>query len=368
MTSNKNQHFVPRCLLRPFTQNAENLAINLYAVEHDRLITGASVKKQCSGNYFYGQDARLEHATQFLETSYGTVRDAVQAPKHRLDGRDRAVLLKFWLFQYMRTEAASRRFMAMSQDLHGVAEHFGAPKYSPELKAAVQVAMHSFVDMMDVVDDLDLCLIRNRSPVPFVISDDPAVMANRWHQEEPRARSRSFALGSSGILCLLPISPSILALAYDGDVYSLPHNNGWLEAERAADIVALNQHQFLNCRATVFVGDARLEGEQGIRAQWAAAAPRRPAARHATTFAVKEAEINGYERYRVVDPAKTSAWEGGLIRSRPIHPRPSAWPRFLKWRTQGIVYSNQTAAGFLRPARVRPSPVRPFVAERARQR
>ena len=71
MAANKNQHFVPRCYMRPCTVGAEAKAVNLFNLDRAKAIPNAPLKGQCSGDYFYGEDLRLEHAlgaTRGLET------------------------------------------------------------------------------------------------------------------------------------------------------------------------------------------------------------------------------------------------------------------------------------------------------------
>lgn len=70
MATNKNQHFVPRCYLRPFTTDSANVSINLFNIDRLKFIERASVKHQCSGDYFYGEDLALERAIQFTESTY----------------------------------------------------------------------------------------------------------------------------------------------------------------------------------------------------------------------------------------------------------------------------------------------------------
>ena len=72
MATNKNQHFVPRCYLRPFTLNEENKAINLFNIYREKPIHLTPVKHQCSRDYFYGDNPKLENAIQFIEGSYAT--------------------------------------------------------------------------------------------------------------------------------------------------------------------------------------------------------------------------------------------------------------------------------------------------------
>lgn len=95
MATNKNQHFVPRCYLKAFTQGGENAAINLLNLDRERCIPGAPVKSQCSGDYFYGQDIQLEKAIQSVETEYAAAVARIQQPGYRLTDNDRLVLRIF---------------------------------------------------------------------------------------------------------------------------------------------------------------------------------------------------------------------------------------------------------------------------------
>ncbi|WP_107355944.1 DUF4238 domain-containing protein [Rhodopseudomonas palustris] len=56
MPDNKNQHYVPRCLLKPFTLNGDGRSINVFNMARERSIANAPVKSQCSRDYFYGRD------------------------------------------------------------------------------------------------------------------------------------------------------------------------------------------------------------------------------------------------------------------------------------------------------------------------
>lgn len=60
MATNKNQHYVPQCHLRPFTFDSEGAAISVFNLDLKKLIFNTPVKNQCPEDYFYGQDEELE--------------------------------------------------------------------------------------------------------------------------------------------------------------------------------------------------------------------------------------------------------------------------------------------------------------------
>jgi uncharacterized protein DUF4238 len=364
VATNKNQHFVPRCYLRPFTLDSANLAINLFNIDRLRFVERAPVKHQCSGDYFYGTDPALERALKFTEDSYAAALRDILTPGFRLTNDDhRYILRRFWLLQYMRTEAASRRAVEMAAETRSVVGIDG-PDFNLSIRQAVLLAMRTFVDVMHAVDDLRLCLLRNVTPVPFVTSDNPAVLSNQWHLEDARVRWRSFGLHSAGALFLLPLSPQVLCIGYGGDVYNIPEEDGWDEVRNSADVEALNQHQFLNCRANIFVRDAAHAGL--VRDSYDRVAQLRPSRRHQIHYAVRDSEEGGSVRYRVIDPSlESNRHQEAIIHTETVHARPSAWPRRLRARRNGVVFSNGSAVGYVRRARARVDMGNPFRQEAA---
>jgi hypothetical protein len=73
MPSQKNQHYVPRCALRPFSLDTEGRAINTYILAKQRPVQNAPLKSQCSQDYFYGKDLKAEKALGNLEGHYAQV-------------------------------------------------------------------------------------------------------------------------------------------------------------------------------------------------------------------------------------------------------------------------------------------------------
>jgi len=178
MANYKNQHFVPRCYLKPFTQDREGRALNLHNLDAGRSIPRVSARDQCSGDYFYGDDLKLEKQLQPLEASYGRLLDRIQDENYQLNGDDRTELRRFWLLQHLRTEAASRRTVEMFDQLEADAGEI-PQGYRTNIRDAVKQAMSVFFHTPDLLDDLSVCLVRNTTDRSFITSDNPAVMGNR---------------------------------------------------------------------------------------------------------------------------------------------------------------------------------------------
>lgn len=362
MATNKNQHFVPRCYLRPFTIDGANAAINLYNIDRREFIPLAPVKNQCSRDYFYGQDERLEKAIKSVEDAYANVLREILRPGYILTDTHRTTLRIFWLFQYLRTEAAARQSVERATSMTEVAG-ITDPNFRLSIKEAVNIAMHTFAAEMHIIDDLKICLIRNRSQIPFFTSDDPAVLTNRWWLTDKRTQRRSFGLGSAGVIILLPLSPKLLCLGYDGDVYGVRHDRGMVDVRRECDIASFNQHQILNCRANLFVKDS--EHYRVAHEAFAEAAKNRPLNRHIINYAVHDRIEGECTRYRVVDSRGSEEHAEALLHLQVIHPVPLSWPSQITRSIKSAVYTNGTGLGYVRYAATTRPTQKPFHKESA---
>lgn len=347
MAYNKNQHFVPRCHLKPFTKGGAGVAINLFNLTRAAAISEAPVKSQSSRDYFYGRDPKLESAINFVENGYAEVVADILANSRPIMPGHQIVLHRFVHLQYLRTEAQaqaiSKQSFAMT-DFPGL--NVDRPSLKDVMREAVQAAMLHYASSMAIVDDLKICLVRNETALPFFTSDNPAVLANRWHQRAPRTRGRSFGVATAGAIFFLPLSPKLLCLLYDGDVYTIPKSRGWVITRKPADVRLLNEHQILNCLANLYFHD--WSDRDAIAAQVASSVPRRPKVTQEVMTAVLGEATERESRYDVVPKASIKPGQETLVHVLKNHPRPSGWPSFLHFRNRGKVYGNDMGAGYTR--------------------
>lgn len=342
MPENKNQHYVPRALLKPFTMDGEDKAINVFNMARERVIQGAPVKSQCSRDYFYGDDLLVERGLQPIEGAYRRIIDGLLADPTRVNDGEKSFLKQFWLLQHQRTEAASKRVQDMTLGVGAIVEPAVLPVYSD--KKSVATAIESLPRLLPTLTDMKVCLIRNRTLTPFITSDDPAILANRWHDVQG---IRVYGLASAGALFILPISPELLCMCYDGGVYRVPHESGCVMTSNAQDVHAINQLQLLNSRKNVYFRD--LDTWPDILSVYESIRHRRAEIGIKLQYAVSEERTSNGERFARVD-RKVAPGDRGLISFWYQNPRPTAWPSFLQWRPDGAAFHNGSAAGFLRRA------------------
>lgn len=345
MATNKNQHFVPRCHLRPFSLDGEKKVISLINLQRKKLIPNAPLKNQCSRDYFYGTDDQLEKAIQMIETSYASTVQSLLANSNCLTEGQKTVFRMFWLFQHLRTEAAAKQSVLLADSIRDFGEWESAePSFT--IKDAVQNACRTFAHNMHLIDDLKFCLFKNKTNVPFITSDNPAVITNKWHLEKKATASQSFGIGSSGILTILPLTPYLLLLGYDGNIYNVPKNRGVSEIHNACDAIAFNRHQFLQCDANVYVHDISY-GNTLIQ-HYREIEHARPADRHVIHYAQIDCKVDDHTRYVVTPRDQLDKSKEALLHSQVMHPHPGIWPSQISIRTNGSVYTNGSGMGYVR--------------------
>lgn len=351
MATNKNQHFVPRCHLRPFSLNGENKAISLINLKRKRLIPDAALKNQCSRDYFYGTNDQLEKAIQLIESSYASTTKSLFANTSSLTEGQKKVFRFFWLFQHLRTEAAAKQSVALTESIRDFGD-LATEEFSMSIKEAVQNACRTFANNMHLIDDLRLCIVKNRTDTPFITSDNPAVITNKWHLENQRSHGRSFGIGTAGVLAMLPVSPRLLILGYDSDVYSIPKDHGVVEIKNSRDVIAFNRHQFLQCDANIYTHDASY-GDMLIN-HFSEIEHARPEKRHVIHYAQKDFSSGGHTRYVITPLEKIDKTTEALFHSQTIHPHPGIWPSQIRIRSNGSVFTNGSGMGYVRASHIPP--------------
>ena len=324
--------------------------MNIYNIDKQNMIPLAPVRHQCSKAYFYGNDESLESAIQSLEAAYANILRRITNHKYVMTEADVVLLQRFWLFQYLRTEAASMRSV---QVMNGATEAMGlsGSEYRLEIKSAVKSAMLTFAENMDIMNDMSACLVRNECEIPFITSDDPAILTNRLYLEYLPRHGRSFGLQQSGNVTILPLTPSILFLGYDRNIYTIRDKNGWISLRTGNDARAFNEHQILNCRANIFLGDDFNVSE--ISSECSRIGDRRPAAHHRIHTMIFERRQGDHSIYRVVDPSEAQEHGEMMVHIEAVYPAPSRWPTHLAARPKGTVFTNGTAEGYIRKPRAK---------------
>ena len=341
MADHKNQHFVPRVLLRPFTKNAEDKSINLYNIRADRLIPDAPVKGQCARHYWYGEDGQLEKMLSQLEGMFGLARERMIAGSN--SERDQDELGMFMCLQHWRTAKAAARFR------HSI-EQMNAASWAPEKdeipddKKLVLSSMRFGLKSRSMLDDLKMRIVENRTKRDFIIADDPAVMLNRYAFE--RLHGAPFGVASSGLIFSMPLSPRYAVICYDNQVYTLDATIGGrvvLKSESTVD--AYNDIQCIEADNNIYF--QKWEDGEYVRERFAAVQHKRRPASFVKTF-VPDGETENAEHYRPGTVDEGRAAKRSLIAVQFNFPEPDRWIPGLRYRPKPTTFYNGTGMGHVR--------------------
>ncbi|WP_338830697.1 DUF4238 domain-containing protein [Bradyrhizobium sp. 27S5] len=348
MADRKNQHFVPRCLLKPFTLKREGHAINTYILGAGRHIPNAPAKGQCAKTYFYGEDLKAETALSGLEGRFARILSMLEKGC-QLSPSDDDWLRLFTVLQTRRTEKAVAETAKATEDLMDTI-YRKHPEQRPESltrKQLIALSMSGGLAMHDYSGDLKFIVLRNKTTVDFILSDNPAVMTNRWAFE--RLKDDSFGMSNSGLILALPLTPHLLAYFFDIGIYtvSIPRGTNFVDITSSADIEALNHLQCLSAHKNLYFSN--WDQRDYITGLAVAATPKRESDTHRITELIRDQSVTGpHEAFRKGSEEEKAQSQQFLVMNSFVHPEPSAWPGILKYRPKPVSFNNGSSVGYVR--------------------
>lgn len=349
MPAHKNQHFVPRCHLKPFSLDGEGTAINIYNRTQDRGIRNAPVKGQCSKDYFYGKDLKLEKLLQEIEGNYAATLAKI-ASGQSVEASHLSGLRTFAYLQMSRTEGTVKRrrdaLEAMDEVTYRGKEQYRKTTPDIEHETLVKSSLALFTESIRHLSDLDVVILNNKTGRDFVTSDDPAVLTNRLHMQ--RRGGEPFGLISVGTQLSMPLTPRLALVCYDSTAYAAVGRNGpWINLTRVQDVLAFNELQHISCTSNVFFGNWDEFG--AIRQDHLRASPHRPSQWTRLWVLALEWEDENGEFYHRATEEEIKDTTPKIIQNSPVYPHPSRWLSVLPMRQRTFGFTNGSAAGFVRP-------------------
>jgi hypothetical protein len=276
MTERLNQHYVPQFYFRHFSVIRNTIGMLL--VRDGRVFTHAPVRGQCSRKNFYGSKeleaqfsqlesqhciairAALEVANiataEFFSLDelcsffdaivFQRARTATEVAKH-----ERA-LEKLTLFMFRKHLAATRskEFLKRFDDELAA----GNVSVTESSASAVGRYLSVMLEGANLVRDLSVCFIRNRTDYPFIFSDSPVVFYNSYAKS---VKNRGvIGLQCPGLQIFYPLDPWTCAMLFDPKKYRGSFR-GYLQydAHQRSDISKLNALQMHHALNAVYFGD-----------------------------------------------------------------------------------------------------------------
>lgn len=268
MAAKANQHFVPQYYFRFFV--GDTGCIDLINLTSGRLIEQASIKGQASKKYFYGDEA-MENNLTTLETLFRQPLRKLKQSKtfSCLDYGDIIIALQGISFQRSRTQAArldhkiiAQQWAEMFKEISinncdGFSEEerielLESVSVEPNIEALQLTLMVQAVKQGDLLGDLGMVILKNRTNRPFIFGDAPVVFQN-FFQKNVSDRG-VLGLRTPGLQIYFPLDSRTAIYLYDPNAYSVNANKlGQVEVRSKDDVDKLNRLQIHNAASAVYL-------------------------------------------------------------------------------------------------------------------
>jgi hypothetical protein len=250
----KNQHYVPRFYLKNFS-DGDKRTINLFNLKNRESHAGASLKSQCYEPYFYDKEGGIEGVLEWLEDKATKIIKNIILTEALPDKttQEFGVLLLYITTQDLRTKNAVTEIHELSNKMEESvcrenpdSDLQVIENYCKMLKEhTVPILLLTAADVVPMVYDLKIKLIRNESREPFITRDNPVAHYNQYM--EPLSKRSYTAMFAHGLQLFVPISPRLLLHLYDSSVYLVGKKNTQLiEISSEEEALKLNELQWMN--------------------------------------------------------------------------------------------------------------------------
>ncbi|MDB9306837.1 MULTISPECIES: DUF4238 domain-containing protein [Cyanophyceae] len=264
MPEKKNQHFIPRFYLKKFSLHSQEERVGVFNISSLKFIESANLYDQASKNYFYGRDLKIENGFQKLETESAKIINSILEKQFlpAAHSRDHQMLLMFIIRLLGRTVYAAemiqelvKKYQKTVSSISYNALSESEKKINLTLTDAVQESLSIGKCNFPLVRDLHWKLLINETQEPFITSDHPVVVYNQF-LEHRKTYGSNVGLASKGLEVFLPLSPQIILILFDKDVYKVGAKNKYhIQVNMATDIKALNLLQYINANKNIYFND-----------------------------------------------------------------------------------------------------------------
>jgi hypothetical protein len=260
VTDKRNQHYIPKFFLRRFSFREDEKTVGIYLPGAGRFVARGPLRSQAYRHYFYGQDGVLEDRLSQVEGMAAEhLRQLATAQEQPQVGSPlRLGALFHLLLSDLRTPAQAEKLQAQvnafrDTAFQGIAKkprEYDQLRMSPEL--AVQYALDSVGDSLELCLDLEVRVIKNRTAVPFLTCDAPVL---RYNQLLEKHQEPGGIVGAvhAGLQLFMPIDARTLLVAYDSTYYRIgARTNQRLSYCNERDVAQINLLSYLNCHSALF--------------------------------------------------------------------------------------------------------------------
>ena len=263
MSKKDNHHFVPAFYLRNFSSDPgpRRKSISLWNLKNLRYVEKASIKGQASLHKYY--DPEIEDALGVIETRASSIiSEILKTARPPNSSEDHVLLCVYITLQLLRTQAIATDVGSVIDDSIK-AITLKDPQIPSEIKRILpsfkirltnlpSLLVQHATRIAPLIFDLGIVTVVNKSKHYFFTSDNPVVIYNQLMESRGMAMT-SGGLANPGLQIFFPISPDVLLVLSDNDVYSMSAINGTGRVEKSADVNRINGLQMIRAQENVYL-------------------------------------------------------------------------------------------------------------------
>ncbi|QUO48993.1 DUF4238 domain-containing protein [Halorubrum ruber] len=270
MAEYKNQHYVPKYLLRGWTDNER---VPVYNIDNKQEYPPTSISNLCSEDYFYG-GPEVEQSMDGLEDLHANVINKIRDERsfNTLSDSEVRFFCVFVLLQRTRTKQTKKETEQLIDNLakEYIQLKVESGEVDPELpsgknaldilddykithESPLSYPMLQALTGIELIIDLEVAILENKTDLEFVISDHPVVHDNpRFKYEIDK-----YLIGTQnrGLQIFVPFSDEVQVMLYDPAAYFVEYTN---QEERKVTITSetpvegLNDVQMINAFESIY--------------------------------------------------------------------------------------------------------------------
>lgn len=275
MAENKRQHYVPKFILRNFSEDAN--IVYVYSLKHHKSFR-SQIRDICQEKYFYTKEIEFEQNLGKIEGKQALILKKLikDFSFYSLEEKERYYWFLFILMQHSRTKGSAKLCNKIFNVFY---DERGKPllKESSELKQKGitpefidsttfildNPQMYSIIMGMmeaELISDLFPIFLINNTDRPFVVSDDFICMYNYLKSK----KYATVGLQAPGLQIYCPLNENIVFLLVDHEFYNIDfdknrNGTGIIYVKKPNDIDAINKLQILNCDQNIIFSSQAYE-------------------------------------------------------------------------------------------------------------
>lgn len=230
MGNKKNQHYVPKSYLRNFSNNGKN--VGLFMPEKNIYRNNTSIKSVAYSPFLYGEDGIVEDLLSKIESRWASViRKIINNKFDSFNQEEYILLYSFIVISKSRTKKEAdigKYFFEYFKDIFESKKIdniiYDSINMEQMIKTPNLLQMIISLESMNLLFDLEIVILENKTRYGFITSDNPIIYYNQLYTF--RKYKRNYGIIASGLQIFIPLNNQYMICLFDKDIYDLGENKG----------------------------------------------------------------------------------------------------------------------------------------------